>query len=193
LFSINVTLYLCFPVDEGKTMNLRSRLTGIATGDQGLFVAREDFYTYWSEMRGNPSESVYGNNFVSDPGFEVARGEWISVECMMKLNTPPDERDGEQAFWINGELHRMDGQIVSHLGPGFPRGSWTWDTWTPDPDGEPFDGFRWRTTEDLAINYLWLSLYITGAPDGYESKVWLDHAVVAEEYIGPLAPAGGDN
>ena len=153
---------------------------------------RWDFYTYWSEMRGNPTQTHYGNNFVSDPGFEVTRGEWICVEFMVKLNTPPDERDGEQAFWIDGELHRMDGQVVSHLGPGFPRGSWTWDTWTPDPDGEPFDGFRWRTTEDLAINSLWLSLYITGAPEDYESKVWLDHVVVAEEYIGPLAP-GGNN
>jgi len=153
---------------------------------------RWDFYTYWSEMRGNPTQTHYGNNFVSDPEFEVKRGEWICVEFMVKLNTPPDERDGEQAFWIDGALHRMDGQVVSHLGPGFPGGSWTWDTWTPDPDGEPFDGFRWRTTEDLAINYLWLSLYITGAPEGYESKVWIDHVVVAEEYIGPLAP-GGNN
>ena len=118
---------------------------------------------------------------------EVERDQWICVEMMIKLNELGD-RDGEQAFWIDGELWRADGQVVSHHGPGFPSGDWTGGWWAPDAESNHrFEGFSWRTDEALTINYLWTYLFITRSPEGHESKVWFDHIVVATQYIGPIA------
>jgi len=151
---------------------------------------RWDFYTYWMRMRGNPGgPQHWGNDFVNDPNLRVRRGKWICVEMMVKMNTPVTASNGEQAFWIDGKPWKRDGQVSTHLGPGFPKGKWVHDSFHADPRGRPFEGFRWRTTRDLAINYLWLSLYITKAPRGHVSRVWFDHVVVAKRYIGPLKPA----
>lgn len=81
-----------------------------------------------------------------------------------------------------------DGQTVSRLGPGFPKGRWTWDSFLPDPNGAPFEGFRWRSEDDLNLNFLWLLLYITKAPPGHASRVWFDDVVVARDHIGPINP-----
>lgn len=105
---------------------------------------------------------------------------------MVKMNNPTTERNGEQAVWINGKLWMKNGQIISHLGEGFPIGYWVKDSWYPVPGWYPFDGFRWRSIEELNLNFLWLSLYITSAPNGYVSKVWFDDIVIAKEYIGPI-------
>lgn len=159
-----------------------------------------DYYTYWSEMRGSPPRGqTWGNSFIHDPALKVARGRWIGVEVMMKMNDV-DDSNGEMALWI-------DGKLVSHLGKGFPRGKWIFDKFIPGqggeslrwndqagdresftvpPDGAPFEGFRWRTTKDLKLNFLWLLDYITTAPAGHVSKVWFDDVVVATDYIGPL-------
>jgi hypothetical protein len=92
-------------------------------------------------------------------------------------------------LWIDGELWRVDGQVVSHIGPGFPKGRWTGGWWHPDAAEEgPFEGFQWRSTPELAVNYVWMYLYITKAPAGHISKVWFDNIVVASEYIGPMEP-----
>jgi hypothetical protein len=112
---------------------------------------------------------------------------------MIKLNSPASEQNGEQALWINGEPWYTGGQLVSHLGPGFPNGNWLADSFHPDPDGPPFDGFRWRSTDDLNINFVWLELYITTAPSGHVSRVWFDNLVVATDYIGPIQPVGALN
>ena len=117
----------------------------------------------------------------------------------MQLNQV-GESDGELALWI-------DGQPVSHLGPGFPRGRWTFDKFVPRaegdgvalepgerdresfttaPGGDPFEGFRWRTAEPLNVNFLWLYLYITDGSRGHVNQVWYDDVVVATDYIGPL-------
>jgi hypothetical protein len=148
---------------------------------------RWDFYSYWMQMRSSPDGKSWGHDFINDPQLKVERGKWICVELMMKMNDPVTESNGEQALWLDGRLWEKDGQIVSNLGQGFPRGKWVWDSWLPDPDGEPFEGFRWRKTEDLKLNFLWLLLYITKAPPGHVSKVWFDDIVVAEQYIGPIS------
>ena len=57
-----------------------------------------------------------------------------------------------------------------------------------EPQGRAFEGFRWRKDGRLRINFLWLLLYITKAPRGYESRVWFDQIVVAKRYIGPIKP-----
>jgi hypothetical protein len=105
------------------------------------------------------------------------------------------------ALWI-------DGKPISHIGKGFPKGLWTYDKFTPGEGGEgirwnreqdgaerfkvpeggvPFEGFRWRTIDDVKLNYVWLYLYITTAPEGHKSRVWFDDVVIATEYIGPIA------
>ena len=119
----------------------------------------------------------------------VAKGKWTCVEMMVKVNDPVSASNGEQAFWIDGKLHRRGGQITSHIGPGFPRGRWTGGWWRPDAGAKTaFEGFRWRGAEALKVNYIWAYLYITRAPKGHVSKVWFDHIVVARSYIGPLTP-----
>ncbi|MCX7591465.1 MAG: hypothetical protein N2255_07540 [Kiritimatiellae bacterium] len=162
---------------------------------------RWDFYTYWMEMRGSPPKGqTWGNSFVNNPSLKVERGKWICVELMMKMNSPSSESNGEMALWI-------DGKLVSHLGPGFPKGKWVYDKFLVDQGGQairwndakggperftvkeggvPFEGFRWRTDEKLNLNFLWVLLYITKAPPGHVSRVWFDDIVVAKNYVGPL-------
>ena len=103
-------------------------------------------------------------------------------------------RNGEQAFWIDGKLWRHDGQVISHLGPGFPKGRWTGGWWRPDAGGRSaFEGFRWRSVKELAVNYVWTYVYITKAAKGHVSRVWFDNIVIAREYIGPLKSGAGDD
>ena len=128
---------------------------------------RWDFYSYWMEMRswqtsggvpdpGNPNPAYYGNTFIRDNNLAVVRGEWICVELMMKMNNPTTSHNGEQAIWINGLPWYMGGQLVSHLGEGFPNGYWNTDKWYPNPGSPPFEGFRWRISEGLNWNFVWL-------------------------------------
>ena len=161
---------------------------------------RWDFYTYWSEMRGSPPRGqTWGNSFVHDREFKVARGRWICVEVMVKMNDVGDS-NGEMALWI-------DGQLIRHLGKSFPKGKWVFDKFLPGEGGDsvrwnkskgdrenfntpaggaPFEGFRWRTVPELNVNFVWAYLYMTDVPDGHVSKVWFDHIVVATDYIGPI-------
>jgi predicted amidohydrolase len=178
-------------------------------GDKSFWVGIEpfgkswvwDYYTYWCEMRGSPPRGqTWGNSFVRDPKLKVERGRWSCVELMVKMNDVGDT-NGEMAFWL-------DGKPIGHLGKGFPKGRWTYDKFEPGeggegirwnhdkggPDrfkvpegGEPFEGFRWRTIDDLKANYVWLYLYITDAPTGRESRVWFDDVVIATDYIGPIS------
>jgi hypothetical protein len=158
-----------------------------------------DCYTYWMAMRGSPPRGqTWGNSFMGAPKTKVARGQWICAETMIKLNDV-DQQNGELALWI-------DGKLVGHLGEGFPRGRWIFDKFQPGqggqsirwndatgereeftvpPEGEPFEGFRWRIDERLKLNFLWLLVYITDAPRNHISNIWFDDIVVATEYIGP--------
>ncbi|MHC4597741.1 MAG: hypothetical protein ACYS47_01925 [Planctomycetota bacterium] len=169
-------------------------------GDERFHVAVEpygknwhwDFYVYWQGMHVHGDGNYWGTPFVRDRNLRVNRGRWICVEMMVKLNDPPDASNGEQAFWIDGKLHRKEGQVVSHVGRGFPKGRWTGGWWTPDPEGEPFDGFQWRSVKEFKVNYLWTMLYITKAKKGHVSKVGFDNIVVAKKYIGPLRASEED-
>jgi len=139
-----------------------------------------DFYNYWMEMRGNPGDSSYwGNTFLGGARPPVPDREWIAVEFMVRLNDPPDAANGELALWL-------DGEPVLHLRAGGPGGRWVWDTFHPDPAEAPFPGFRWRSSRDLALTWLWLSHYVTGHDEGEVSEVLWDDVVLATEYIGPI-------
>jgi hypothetical protein len=136
-----------------------------------------DFYTYWTGMRSAPSGDFWGNTFSGRPSpWPVPKNEWVCVEFMVKMNDPVSDHNGEQAFWINGVK-------LAHLGPGFPMGTWKWDGFYPDDGGSPFEGFQWRKTQDLAINYVWLEHYVPNDPD---CGCWFDDLVIAREYIGPM-------
>jgi len=147
-----------------------------------------DFYSYWMGMRSSPDNKSWGHDFINDDNLKVVREKWICVELMMKMNDPVTESNGEQAIWIDGKSWKKDGQVISYLGKGFFKGKWVWDSFLPDPKGEPFEGFQWRSDKDLNINFLWLLLYITKAPEGHVSKVWFDDIVVAKKYIGLINP-----
>ncbi len=150
---------------------------------------RWDFYTYWMEMRTNPDKRYWGNDFVNDKTWKVHKGRWTCVELMVKMNDPVTTRNGELAMWIDGKPRIRNGQVISYVGPSFPKGKWVWDSWHAAPTGKPFEGLRWRSVEQLKANYVWIYLYITKAPQGHVSKVWFDDVVLATEYIGPLTPA----
>lgn len=152
-----------------------------------------DFYTYWKDMGCGPDGMCWGNTFNRQNGgntgseFVVEKGKWTSVELMVKMNQPASAHNGEQAFWIDGELK-------SHVKPGQPIGTWVWDKFVPDPAGEPFPGFQWRTVDELVINYVWLEHFVDTDPT---CQAWFDDVVVAKEYIGPMVttlqpPPAGD-
>jgi hypothetical protein len=151
-----------------------------------------DFYTYWQGMHIHGDGRYWGTPFMSGVDkHPVERGKWICVEMMVEANSPVTDTNGEQAFWIDGELWRVDGQVVSHAGKGFPRGRWTGGWWHPDAADEgAFEGMQWRTAEDLTVNYVWAYIYITKAPAGHVSKVWFDNIVIAKSYVGPINSPG---
>jgi len=147
-----------------------------------------DFYTYWQGMHAHGDGKYWGTTFlVYGPKPPVEKGKWICVETMVKMNNPITSSNGLQAFWIDGRLFRRDGQIASYFGPGFPKGEWTGGWWKPDPNSvSTFEGFQWRSVEDLTINFLWMQAYQPKTPEGATSKIWIDSIVVAKEYIGPI-------
>jgi len=161
-------------------------------------------YSYWPEMQSWQSDNgepdgrpnpYYGNVFETLQPVQAPRGEWICLELMIKCNSAPDKRDGEEAFWVNGRL--IDRWATgTHTGTLF-RGNFRLDgVFNTNP--KPFEGFMWRKTNALKINYLWLQYYLEGVYDlrpkdstitinGQVARVEFDNVVLATEYIGPLA------
>ena len=179
-------------------------LIGAGNASEILPPGAWSFYSYWSEMhswqtpegvsdgRDNP---YYGNLFGPVEPLQARRGEWQCVEIMIKLNDP-DERNGEEAFWI-------DGKLVERYGPGTIEGTWFRDLFRRsgvfNTDPKPFDGFRWRTTDYVKINTFWLQYYLAHVfendynphdPDipynDTVARVYFDNVVLATEYIGPV-------
>lgn len=167
-------------------------------GDNGRFPAPGawTFYTYWHEMKVSTGGKYWGNGIrpQHDPP-RVPAGRWQCVEVMVKLNgfSPTGEplADGELALWL-------DGRQILHVKEGTPRAHWSGMGFLtlPEGEGEPFEGFRWRTSPDLKLNFVWLLHYVTdgiaarnNAPQPEENTVWFDNIVAATDYIGPIAPA----
>ena len=148
---------------------------------------RFDFYTYWMDMRVSPDGVNYwGNTFLRNSNPIVPADQWMCVEVMVKMNSPTSESNGEMALWI-------DGNQVIHLRQGAPSGNWLVNMFTPAANGTPFEGFRWRATEALKLNWLWLKHYTTADPSGFVGRMWWDHVVLARKYIGPINTAPTDN
>jgi len=118
---------------------------------------RWNFYSYWHEMKPSPDGKYWGNSFRPEDQPDIEKDRWICAEFMLRHNTP-GERDGEQAFWIDGRL----------------RGHWT--------------GISWRKAEGLMANALTLESYVTDRwTKNRTNIVYFDNLVIARQYIGPMA------
>ena len=116
---------------------------------------RWNLYSYWHTMEPSPDGKYWGNSFRPERQPNIQRGKWICVEMMIKHNTP-GIADGEQAYWIDGEL----------------KGHWR--------------GINWRTSPTLFANALTLESYVTDRwTDQRENIVYFDDVVIATSYIGP--------
>lgn len=116
---------------------------------------RWNFYSYFHEMEKSPDGKFWGNTFRPAEQPDIRRGIWICAEFMLKHNTP-GKPDGEQAYWIDGEL----------------RGHWR--------------GINWRTSPTLWANAFTLESYVTETwTKNAVNSVYFDNVVIAKEYIGP--------
>lgn len=151
----------------------------IAAAEQNERTAGFEHYDYWMDMRRAVDGRYWGNFLLNDPRVKAVPERWTCVEQMVKLNHPVTSSNGEHAIWL-------DGVEISHLGPGFPRGSWKGGVFTQEATGEPFEGFRWRSDERLDLNWIWLQNYSPDDPAGFSGAVAFDHVVVATSRIGCL-------
>ena len=146
-------------------------------------------YTYWHEMKASAGGRFWGNGLRPAVPQIIPRDRWQCVEVMVRLNSRPETPDGEMALWV-------DGQPAAHFVRGARRGPWTGMGFQLQPDGpEEVEGFRFRTSTDLKLNFLWLLDYVTEQGPRQNGvarppelhRVAFDHVVVAGEYIGPIA------
>jgi hypothetical protein len=116
-----------------------------------------NFYSYWHEMQPSGDGKYWGNAFRPEPQEIIPKDRWKCAEFMLKHNTP-GQADGEQAFWIDGNL----------------MGHWK--------------GINWRTSESLQANALTLESYVTDRwTTNPINIVYFDNLVIARDYIGPAA------
>ena len=147
------------------------------------------FYAYWHEMKKSADGRYWGNGLKPIELQRVPAGRWQCVEVMIKCNSAPTKRDGELALWL-------DGKLVAHIKQGSPRGRWTGMGFQLQKSGgEPFEGFSWRKSNDLKINFFWLLHYVTehskrrNRDAKRANSVFFDNVVVATDYIGPIKPS----
>lgn len=119
---------------------------------------RWNFYSYWHRMKSSCDGKYWGNSFRPQEQPAIKRGTWICAEMMLKHNSPGQD-DGEQAYWIDGEL----------------RGHWR--------------GISWRTSPTLWANAFTLESYVTDRwTKNSRNVVYFDNVVIARSYIGPTPP-----
>jgi hypothetical protein len=160
-------------------------------GDNGRAPAPGlwSFYPYWPEMKVSADGRYWGNAIRPERPALVPKARWQSVEVRLKLNSAPDRSDGELDLWL-------DGAPTLHVARGTRIASWSGLGFNEQATGQPFEGFRWRTSNDLRINFFWLLHYVTEyaatsnrvTNPKRENRVSFDDIVVATEYVGPIAP-----
>jgi hypothetical protein len=119
--------------------------------------------SYWCEMSISNDGKYWGNGFEAETAPVVYPDAWTCVEFMVQANSAINQKDGEQAFWIDGR------------------------------EGARFEGLRWRTHPRVKPNGLWLLVHATeaaakakGSTEPVENlTVLFDDVIVATEYIGP--------
>ena len=152
----------------------------LAGAEQLYNLGSFDHYDYWMGMHADSGGTYWGDFLLNNPKVQATRGQWMCVEEMVKLNNPVSALNGEHAIWLNGVK-------VSHLGQGFPNGTWSGGIFTQNPSGTPFAGFQWRNDPNLNINWLWLQNYAPDDPAGFSSTMRYAHVVAAKSYVGCLA------
>jgi len=150
-----------------------------AAAEQNWNATTFDHYDYWMNMHQSLDGNYWGNLLLNNPSVKGKTGQWMCVEHMVRLNNPVTSFNGEHAIWL-------DGVKVSHLGLGFPTGSWTGGMFTQSLTGTPFEGFRWRSDANLKLNWIWLQTYAPNDPAGFSASMKFDHVVAAKTYIGCL-------
>ncbi len=89
----------------------------------------------------------------------LEKNRWYSVEQFLRMNTP-GENDGVLRAWVDGRL-------------AYERTDW-----------------RWRDIDALKIERIWMNVYHGGtAAVPQDVHLYIDNVVIANRYIGPLAPA----
>jgi hypothetical protein len=144
-----------------------------------------DHYNYWMDMHLSNDGNYWGNWLLNNPSIKGREGSWMCVEQMVKLNNPVSASNGEHAIWL-------DGVKISHVGLGFPNGTWSGGIFTQNPSGTPFGGLRWRSDVNLNINYIWLQTYAPNDPVGFSASMKFAHVVAAKSYIGCLSTGAAD-
>lgn len=148
-----------------------------------------NFYAYWHEMKISAGNRYWGNGLSPARPQAVPEDRWQCVEAMLQLNDV-GKPNGRLALWL-------DGALVADIHEGVARDRWTGMGFNlVDRGGEPFEGFDFRTSDDLKINFFWLLYYVTEQSltrnkvddPGRPCIVLFDHVVVATEYLGPLTP-----
>jgi hypothetical protein len=171
---------------------------------------------FWSEMKASADGNYWGNLLSPARPMPVASDRWQCLEVMLKCNSAPEksdlpaataaQADGELALWL-------DGRLQMHIKPGVRRGPWSGMGFSLVEQGgspreilrqggegalgnavisrgEAFEGFRWRTSTDLKVNFFWLLHNVTEAAMRQNkvtvSRVWFDDIVVSTAYIGPI-------
>jgi hypothetical protein len=167
---------LSFPNPQaGVKPNGNDRFSAAAEQEDAAFAGttRFDHYDYWMGMHPDASNTYWGNTLLNNSSVQATKGQWTCVEQMIKLNNPVSSSNGEHAIWLNGTK-------VSHLGAGFPTGTWSGGNFVQG-SGSVFPGFQWRNDANLNINYLWLQNYAPQSPFG---TVKYDNLVAAKTYVG---------
>jgi hypothetical protein len=86
------------------------------------------------------------------------KNRWTCVEQYLKLNTL-GQNDGILRAWVDGRL-------------AYERTNW-----------------RWRDVDSLKIERIWMNVYHGGTlPAAQDSHLYIDNVVIADRYIGPMAP-----
>jgi hypothetical protein len=150
----------------------------MAAAEQNRGTLTFDHYDYWMNMRQSNDGNYWGNHLLNDPDVQ-GTSQWMCVEHMVKLNNPVSASNGEHAIWLNGVK-------ISHLGQGFPNGTWSGGIFTQNPSGTPFEGFRWRSDANLTLNWIWLQNYSPLDPAGFTGTLRFDHVVAAKSRVGCL-------
>ena len=160
-------------------------------GEYGRYPAPGiwSFYSYWHEMKISADGKYWGNALRPPKPAIIPKNRWQCVEVMVKLNSEPDIPDGELALWL-------DGKLTVYIHKGVMIGKWSGMGFNlMDDGGETFEGFRWRNSNDLKLNFFWLLHYVTENAARQnrvdnpkkENTVWFDDIVVATEYIGLIS------
>ncbi len=187
------------------------------TGDQGFWFdldARDGdifaFYVYWHQMRSGRCNDgsatpgcagdqgttyFYGNNFVPANQTPFPRDQWFCVEIMTHANTL-GQKDGALAFYVNDELVGDYRTGVPASGRWLRDNFYTWGQYYRDEG--PFEGFDFRTSNDVAVKRVTLDAYYEKGTldrmiaDGQDipetQRILYDDVVVATERIGCKVP-----